>query len=307
MAELKHGPGRQMSDQIMKESDDQAKPPQATLAEIFQAKPANVAFTIAVETFQREGATPFIVIPAINLWCESEECDGFRMFEPFDGEWPVKETHIAEGIIQDFFCRNCTEGRKTYALLTKYNARTKNLAVVKVGEHPPLSLHIPSLLRKLVGKDQDKFNKGLQCEVRGLGVGAFAYYRQILENQKDRLIDEIVKVANLQRLPTDLIKELEQAKRQHQFSTAVEEIKHVIPEILLIDGHNPLTLLHKALSEGLHAGSDEQCLEIAHNIRVVLSEFSERLQVALKDNRELKTAVSRILNRPRNAGNPPPE
>jgi hypothetical protein len=96
-----------------------------------------------------------------------------------------------------------------------------------------------------------------------------------------------------------LITELEEAKRENRFSAAVEKIKHAIPEVLLIDGHNPLTLLHKALSEGLHAGTDEECLEIAQNIRVILSELSERLSTALKDDQELKKAVYGILNRPK--------
>jgi hypothetical protein len=61
--------------------------------------------------------------------------------------------------------------------------------------------------------------------------------------------------------------------------------------------YEALTLLHKGLSEGLHTGNDAECLEIAQNIRVILTEFSERLHTALKDDQELKTAVSRILNR----------
>lgn len=175
---------------------------------------------------------------------------------------------------------------------------------MKLGQSPALSVQLPSRLRKLVGTDQDKFNKGLRSEAHGLGIGAFTYYRQVVENQKDRLIDEIIKVAKLENPMPELIKELEDAKKQNQFSTAVEKIKHAIPEVLLIHGHNPLILLHKALSEGLHAGTDDECLEIAQNIRVILSEFSERLAMALKDDQELKKAVFGILNRPNknNAG-----
>jgi hypothetical protein len=94
---------------------------------------------------------------------------------------------------------------------------------------------------------------------------------------------------------------LEEAKRQNQFSAAVEKIKQAIPQVLLINGSNPLALLHKALSEGLHAGTDDDCLEIAQDSRVVLSEFSERLYTALKDDQELKKAASRIQNRSRKA------
>ena len=96
---------------------------------------------------------------------------------------------------------------------------------------------------------------------------------------------------------TVLISELEAAKNKNQFSKAVESIKHTIPQVLLIDGHNPLTLLHSALSEGLHAKTDEECLELATSIRVVLTELVERMSTALKDTAELKTAVSRIINK----------
>jgi len=34
-----------------------------------------------------------------------------------------------------------------------------------------------------------------QAEALGLGIGAFGYYRRVLENQKDRLFDEILKVS----------------------------------------------------------------------------------------------------------------
>jgi hypothetical protein len=69
----------------------------------------------------------------------------------------------------------------------------------------------------------------------------------------------------------------------------------------LINSENPLTLLYKALSEDLHNGTDEECLEIAQDIRLVLSEFSERLHTALKDDQELKKAVSRIQSRSKKA------
>jgi hypothetical protein len=68
------------------------------------------------------------------------------------------------------------------------------------------------------------------------------------------------------------------AKNETQFTRAVEVVKHGIPQALLVNGHNPLTLLHKALSEGLHAQTDEECLELATAIRVVLADLVERLK-----------------------------
>ena len=68
-----------------------------------------------------------------------------------------------------------------------------------------------------------------------------------------------------------------------------------MPQSLLIGGHyNPLTLLHKALSVGLHEQTDAYCLELAHDIRLVLGELAERLSSALKDEAELNEAVARL-------------
>jgi hypothetical protein len=75
----------------------------------------------------------------------------------------------------------------------------------------------------------------------------------------------------------------------------VESVKAAIPDALLIDGHNPLTLLHKALSAGMHAQTDEECLEIASSIRIVLTELADRLGRILRDDAELKAAVGRLL------------
>ena len=72
--------------------------------------------------------------------------------------------------------------------------------------------------------------------------------------------------------------------------------KDSIPQALLIKGHNPLRLLHSALSDGLHDRDDAYCLEQASSIRVVLAELSERLAQALKDEAELNRALSHLLN-----------
>jgi hypothetical protein len=64
---------------------------------------------------------------------------------------------------------------------------------------------------------------------------------------------------------------------------------------LLIDGHNPLTLLHSTLSEGVHDLTDEECLKRAYAVRIVLGELAERLAQALTGKAELKAAVGQLL------------
>ncbi|HMJ88563.1 MAG TPA: hypothetical protein VK530_02040 [Candidatus Acidoferrum sp.] len=150
-------------------------------------------------------------------------------------------------------------------------------------------------MNTLIGPDRDFFFKGRRAESQGMGIGAFGYYRRVVENQKNRIINEILKVCQRIGASSQVLRELELAKAETQFYKAVQKIKKGIPDVLKIDGHNPLLLLHSALSEGLHSQDDEQCLELATSIRVVLTELADRLDQALKDQTELKTSVSRLL------------
>jgi hypothetical protein len=146
------------------------------------------------------------------------------------------------------------------------------------------------------------FLQGRRAELRGLGIGAFAYYRRVVENQKGRLISEIGKVAAKLSPNAQLGNRFDKAAKETQFSAAIDAVRGAIPSVLLIDGHNPLTLLYTALSEGIHENSDERCLELANSIRVVLTELADRISQALKDEAELQKAVSTLLNRERSKG-----
>jgi hypothetical protein len=94
-----------------------------------------------------------------------------------------------------------------------------------------------------------------------------------------------------------MVAALKLAQEETQFSKAMESVKDAIPESLFINGYNPLTLLHSALSAGLHAHTDERCLEVAQAIRLVLAELSDRVAQALKDDRELTQALSRLMSK----------
>jgi hypothetical protein len=82
-------------------------------------------------------------------------------------------------------------------------------------------------------------------------------------------------------------------------------IKGGIPQGLLINGHNPLTLLHQALSIGLHNESDEDCLRAAQDIRLILGDLVERMVSLKKNDAELTGAVKRLMAK--NSKQSPPE
>jgi hypothetical protein len=229
------------------------------------------------------------------LHCSTDICNGPRKFRFKDGSRSISVGEDSKQTYLTYQCSNCRITHKIFSLhVSIANAEDPESGeCYKFGEFPPYGPHTPNRLLKLFGKDGKFFLKGRQCENHGLGIGAFVYYRRVVENHKDQILDEIIKVSK--KIAPEMVDGLELAKKENQFSKAVESVKNGIPQALLINGQNPLTLLHSALSEGLHAQTDEECLDLAHDVRVVLSELAERLGQALKDEAELNKAISRLM------------
>ncbi len=288
----------------MGDSSNSAKPAATAAA----AKPAALKFRDFLESWPPDALTHVsdllttqvysnntreLDTPEIQLHCDHELCKAVRWFKPTGGNY-ISGSLDYEFV--NYLCKNCGKTQKVFALLVAPGSDTAG-RVLKLGEVPTFGPPTPPRVIKLIGPDRELFLKGRRAELRGLGIGAFAYYRRVVEEQKGRIIQEIGKVAMKVKPSKGTAELFTEAEAETQFSTAIDMIKDAIPEAILIDGHNPLTLLHSALSEGLHAQSDEQCLELATSIRVVLTELADRISVALKEEAELKTAVSRLLNR----------
>src|SRR5215471_4969351 len=246
---------------------------------------------ISVEAKDPSGRpTRFLLtLPEIQLHCPSDVCNGERIYRPDDDEDLLRirdQDWVFEYV--NYKCSNCQDQIKTFALAVRIQAGAQTSATAhcyKLGEHPPYGPPTPSRLISLLGPGRDLFLKGRRCENQGLGIGAFVYYRRVVEGQKKRILAEIIKVAQTISAPPEAIAALQAAQREHQFSKAMDDVKDAIPQRLLIQGQNPLTLLHSALSKGVHNHSDETCLGLATDIRLVLGELAELLGHALKDER----------------------
>ncbi len=234
--------------------------------------------------------------PEIQLHCPDEACNGTRFFRCTDEDNISIPDNTYKFIYVSYVCSNCRNTTKTFSLAVRRDENGNAGECYKFGELPLYGPPTSSRLIKLIGPDREIFLKGRRCENQGLGVGAFVYYRRVVENQKNRILDEIIKVSSKLNIDEEIINKLREAKEETQFSKALSSVKKAVPQALLINGHNPLTLLHSALSDGLHDQTDEHCLEIASSIRIVLGELSERLAQALKDEAELNSALTKLMN-----------
>jgi hypothetical protein len=275
-----------------------AQPELRTLKRFLEATPPDIREEVSeraglLKHLRQSGTYRDIATPNLDLHCDT--CDGLRTFEN-NNEYPGSLSGDRTVHAQlDYVCRNCKESFKKYYLV--FWGDGESGPIQKVGEYPTFSPPTPRRLFDLIGEDhREMFLKGRRAENRGLGIGAYAYYRRIVEEQKTSIVDEIIQVAKRVGATEDTLKALAELKDERQFKTAIEKLKKGFPDSLLIDGHhNPLLLLHNALSKGIHEMSDEECLELATSIRVVLTELAERIANMLKQKTELSKAVGRLL------------
>ncbi len=163
----------------------------------------------------------------------------------------------------------------------------------KVGQYPEWEIKMDKNLEKTLNKHSSTFRKGLVCESQGYGIGAFAYYRRISEEIIDELLDSI----------TDLIEEenkskytqaLEKTKKTRVTQEKIDLVKDLLPSILKPNGMNPLGVLHSELSEGLHALTDEACLENANHIKSILTFLINQI-IQSKESAKIFTSSMKSL------------
>lgn len=245
-----------------------------------------------------------VKVPVLNLHCSNEACGRLMLHSPYSKIISPPSEDVGTFFLE-YNCNHCGSNWHHFAMMFILNGKSDFLVSIKVGQWPGFGPPLKDNLLALVGSDRELFLQGRRCENQGLGVGAFAYYRRVVENQRSRILSEIIRIARKIELDPSDIASLESARNETQFSRSIELARDAFPQSLLLDGgHNPLTLLHTALSEGLHAQDDATCLEYATASRAVLSDLADRIDRILADKKELDEAVSKLLAAASQRGKP---
>jgi hypothetical protein len=237
-----------------------------------------------------------IASPEIEVYCETD--GGIRSFAPeTDCDFAFarpKDERTWTFVV--YTCKNCGNQSKVFCLLMDRprTGSSSSCDVMKFGEFPSFGPPISPRIKQLLGEsDLELYRKGMRSEDQGLGIGAATYFRRIVDNHWRLLVAE-VRDAAAELGATDL-SIYDAALQETQFSKAVEMLKRAIPpRLLILGGENPLTLLYRPLSSGLHGLTDERCLQQASDIRVVLTALLENIADVMKDRDELKDAAARL-------------
>jgi hypothetical protein len=231
----------------------------------------------------------------INMHCNiCKSAQTFNMTNEYyyDG---YNETNVfAQGRVLDlrFLCESCKSFERRFFIYINQELDT----MYKVGQYPEWEIKMDKNLEKTLSKHALTFKKGLVCESQGYGIGAFSYYRRITEEIIDELLDSI----------SDLIEEehkaeyqiaLEKTKSTRVTQEKIDLVKDLLPSILKPNGMNPLGVLHSELSEGLHASTDEDCLENANHIKSILTYLINQIIQSKESAKSFTASMKTLLDK----------
>jgi hypothetical protein len=166
--------------------------------------------------------------PMDGLDCKSEGCGGVRTFDCVDSSSKRGYYNYSGRLFLEYKCRNCRETTKIYALICRWEVPEGEelpegdavgvMRAVKLGEWPPLGPSTPRKLRQFLGDDIDLFEQGQRAEGQGMGIGAFGYYRRVVENRRTQLFDKLIEAATRLGLDDATLAALTDDRDNWQFS-----------------------------------------------------------------------------------------
>lgn len=170
------------------------------------------------------------------------------------------------------------------------------LYVKKVGQFPSWSIAMNKSLEKELGIHAELYRRGLENESQGYGIGAFAYFRRITETIIDDLLDSVAEILEGEdKVRYDVA--LAETKKTTVTQDKIDLVKDLLPTSLRPDGMNPLGILHSALSEGLHAETDAECLEYADEVKGTLIYLVNQIERSRSASRSFTESMRKILNK----------
>jgi hypothetical protein len=163
----------------------------------------------------------------------------------------------------------------------------------KIGQYPPFEI-VPDreVLKYLKPEDESNYKKALICLSNSYGIGSYAYLRRIIQNEIIGLIKDI------SELEFDGVSQVKGAYENYmkdsQMAKLIDILNKHLPQSFKELGDNPIRLLYSQLSGGIHEFSDEECLEKASSIDVLINYVVKKIYDEKFHLKEVKNAVSKL-------------
>lgn len=253
------------------------------------------------------------VLPAINMECV--KCKLVRTFhaaDPIFSKYPIEygdpsnqeEKMPKRLVLIEYVCSACTD--LVLSFLIRFSEKADSF--MKVGQYPPWSIKPDPALREAVGVHLPTLQKGIVNESQGYGIGAFAYYRRIVEEVVDSLLTDISSLIEGKQEKVEYEQKLANVRESKSGEAKIQVVKDLLPSVLRPKNLNPLAVLYEALSKGLHSKSDEECLDLASMIReslvFLLGEVDRHKKASQSYAKNLESIMKRLDQHGKTKTNP---
>jgi hypothetical protein len=245
--------------------------------------------------FRVEVPEQYFGLADVRIKMPCTTCDSDQTFTR-KGSWgfPGAQAQLWGQVFRlEYVCAHCGEFMRTFYI----RADSAGQWFMKIGQDPAWRTKGNPEVEKLLGKAHaDLYRKALACESQSYGIAANAYYRRIVEEVIDELLDEVSEL-----LASSELKQYEAALEKTKQTTVTRDkialVKDLLPPILRPGDINPLAVLHSSLSDGLHSGSDEECLEEAAIVRNALVFLVSQVASSRKASRSFTSGMQELLNK----------
>ena len=178
----------------------------------------------------------------------------------------------------EFTCVSCGKSKRRH--LVEQIVAEKTIRFQKYGELPRKRLAKNPVLQRFLKDDLDNYEKAVVCLSSGYGIAAFAYFRRVVENNINGLLDLVQEDAKSSGADTQVTAALAELRKDSPMSEKIKIANHALPEHLKPDGQNPLAKVYQVLSEGVHRLPEEECLnkakETSECLAYMVSELASR-------------------------------
>jgi hypothetical protein len=240
--------------------------------------------------------------PAIHMFCK--KCDSeqtFNMVNEYDEIDYAMTSWAGEKVFRlKYVCNSCDEFLRFFFIkIQNEDSKTKDDSIyaVKIGQFPPWDINPNKKFTKFLGDYEDYYKKALVCESQSYGIGAYAYYRRIIEGIIDELLEIIADFLETDKKIEQYKETLDKVKKEKVAQKKIKLVNGMLPASLCPDGLNPLSVLHDALSIGLHGESDEECMEKAEIIKGVLIYLVNEIIGKKANMNKFTTDIRKILDK----------
>lgn len=151
----------------------------------------------------------------------------------------------------------------------KHEIQIKKVAHMPEPPVPEIGKELRSILSE---ETQGLYSRALQLRKAGYGIGAFAYLRRVIEQ---------------------LIRELSQDFESKHVDKLIETIYQDLPDSLR-NGDNPIKLLWKKFSSGLHQLTEEECLNKVNDGVQIMTWVVKEIHSQRNEGLNAKEAIKRM-------------